>query len=286
MHLGFIGLGHIGRAMAERLLACGHSLSVYNRTPSKAEGLDAGRCDSPKALAAECDVILLSLFDSNAVRNVLEGDGGLLEADLSGKTIIDLSTNHFNDVALFHTLCGDAGAHYLECPVLGSVIPAANGALTLLASGDIAVFDRVRSVLDNLGTKLFYLGAPAQATKVKLINNLALGSIMATLAEAIGLGEAAGIGREELVDILAAGGGKSLVLDAKRQKLLEDDYTTHFSNALIYKDLHCLQDLAYGLKQPLYMASLTKELYARTFAEGFGDEDFSSVAKLFRKNQR
>ena len=106
------------------------------------------------------------------------------------------------------------------------------------------------------------------------------------LGEAIGLGEAAGIGREELIDILAVGGGKSLVLDAKRRKLLDEDYSTHFSNALIYKDLHCLEDLAYGLKQPLYGTALTKELYARTFAEGFGDEDFSSVAKLFKKRQK
>lgn len=283
MHLGFIGLGHLGSAIAGRLIAQGHTLSVYNRTASKAEALDATLCEKPKDLLASCDVVLLCLFDSTAVRAVLEGEGGLLEGDIAGKTVIDLSTNHFDDVAGFHERCTEAGAHYLECPVLGSVVPAANGALTVLASGSEAAYNNVTAILDDIGAHRFYLGAPSRATKMKLVNNLALGSIMATLAETVGIGEAAGIDRETLLDILAVGGGKSLVLDAKRQKLLDDDYSAHFSNALIYKDLQCLQDLAYTLKQPLYGASMVKELYARTFAEGFDNEDFASVAKLFQK---
>jgi len=284
MHLGFIGLGRLGRAVAGRLLACGHTRSVYNRTPQKAEGLDAERCEHPRDVIEKCDVVLLCLFDSAAVDAVLSGENGLLSADVSGKTVIDLSTNHFDAVAGFHARCRDAGASYLECPVLGSVVPAANGALTVLGSGEEALFERSRSILESIGTHLFYLGEPGRATRMKLVNNLALGGIMGVLAETLGIGEAAGIERETLLDILAVGGGKSLVLDAKRQKLRDDDYAPHFSNALIYKDLHCLQDLAYGLEQPLYAASMVKELYARTFAEGFGDEDFASVAKLFRKH--
>lgn len=282
MHLGFIGLGHLGRAVAGRLLSCGHTLSVYNRTPQKAEGLDVVLFDHPRDVIEKCDVVLLCLFDSTAVDTVLSGERGLLSPDAAGKTVIDLTTNHFKDVSGFHERCSRAGVHYLECPVLGSVVPAANGALTVLVSGEERTFERVRNILDAIGSHLFFLREPGRATKMKLVNNLALGSIMATLAEAVGIGEAAGIGREELLDILAVGGGKSLVLDAKRQKLLDEDFSPHFSNALIYKDLHCLQDLAYELKQPLATASTVKEIYARTFAEGFEREDFASILKLFR----
>ncbi|WP_416768329.1 NAD(P)-dependent oxidoreductase [Sulfurimonas sp. ST-25] len=285
MHLGFIGLGHLGRAVAGRLLECGHTLSVYNRTPQRAEGLAVDLCDHPRDVIEKCDVVLLCLFDSTAVNAVLSGENGLLGASASGKTVIDLTTNHFDAVAGFHERCRLAGAAYLECPVLGSVVPAANGALTVLASGEEEVFERSRSILESIGAHLFYLRKPGRATKMKLVNNLALGGIMAVLAETVGIGEAAGIERETLLEILAVGGGKSLVLDAKRQKLLDDDFTPHFSNALIYKDLHCLQDLAYGLEQPLYTAGMVKELYARTFAEGFSGEDFASVAKLFRKHE-
>ncbi len=286
MHIGFIGLGHLGSAVARRLIECGHTLSVYNRTAAKAEGLAAQRLASPRAVAEACDTIFLCLFESAAVDAVLSGEEGLLGGNVAGKSVIDLSTNHFDDVLGFHARCRAAGAHYLECPVLGSVVPALKGALTVMASGEKSAFENARPLLEQIGTQLFYLEEPARATKIKLINNLALGSIMATIAEALSLGEAAGIAKEELLDILAVGGGKSLVMDAKKQKLLDEEFSVHFSGALLYKDLHCVQDLAFSLKQPLYGAALVKELYARTFTEGIETEDFSAVYKLFRKRSR
>jgi len=282
MHLGFIGLGHLGRAIAERLIECGNTLTVYNRTPSKAEGLNASIAILPCDVAAQNDTIFLCLFDSAGVDNILSGENGLLNADLRGKTIIDLSTNHFRDVIRFHELCASAGATYLEAPVLGSVIPASKGLLTVLISGEQKTFETMRPLFEQIGQNLFYLGAPGQSIKMKLINNLALGSFMATIAEALNLAEHSGIDKVDVLDILSVGGGKSLGLDAKKQKLLDEDFSTHFSNALIYKDLHCLQDLAYELKQPLFTGSVVKELFGRTFEEGIEDEDFSAVYKVFR----
>ena len=119
--------------------------------------------------------------------------------------------------------------------------------------------------------------------KMKLINNLALGSIMATLAETIAFGEHVGIDKATVLDILDVGGGQSLVLNAKKAKLLAEDFSPHFSNSLIYKDLHCLQDLAYEQQQPLFTGAVTKELFARTIAEGMESLDFSSIYKLFKQ---
>ncbi len=118
---------------------------------------------------------------------------------------------------------------------------------------------------------------------MKLINNLVLGNFMATLAEAVVFGEKVGISKEKVLDILDAGGGQSLVLTAKKTKLLNEDFSAHFSNALIYKDLHCLQDLANEEKHPVFTGAVTKELFARTFGEGLGDLDFCSIYRLFRK---
>jgi len=283
MHLGFIGLGHLGKAIAGRLLECGHSLTVWNRTPGKEAGLAVEVATSPAAVAARADVILLCMFDSQAVASVLRQEQGLLAADLSGKIIIDLSTNHFREVLAFYPACEQAGASYLESPVLGSVVPASQGALTVVTSGDRAAYDKVRPLLEHIGKHLFHFAEPALATKMKLINNLTLGAFMATIAEALALGEDIGIAREEILEILAVGGGNSLVLNAKRAKLLAQDFSTHFSNALIYKDLHCLQDLAYAQKKTLFTGAVVKELYARTFEEGMEQEDFSAIYKLFRK---
>ncbi len=283
MHIGFIGLGHLGKAVAGRLLDCNHSLSVWNRTPEKAGGMNVELVTSPAVLASKADIIFMCMFDSDAVRTVLTGDQGLLSGDVEGKIIVDLSTNHFRDVVDFHKLAEKAGCTYLEAPVLGSVVPASQGALTIVVSGKENGFEKVKPILEQLGKHLFFMGAPARATKMKLINNLALGSFMATLAEALAVGEESGIGREELIDILSVGGGNSKVLDAKKGKLLEEDFSTHFSSALIHKDLHCLQDLAYELKKPLFTGSLLKELYAKTYEGGIEQEDFAAIYKIFKK---
>ena len=283
MHAGFIGLGHLGKAIAGRLLESGHSLTVWNRTPEKAAGMPVETTASPAAVAEKAEVIFTCLFDSNAVLEVLSAADGLLSNDASGRVIVDLTTNHFRDVTGFHELCGHSGAAYLEAPVLGSVVPASQGALTVLVSGQEAKYEKVKPVLENIASNLFFLGAPGLATRMKLINNLTLGSFMATLAEAVAFGEDAGIPKEELLEILSVGGGNSMVLNAKKAKLRDEDFSTHFSSALIYKDLHCLQDLAFELKKPLLTGAAIKELFARTYEEGIEQEDFSAVYKLFKK---
>jgi 3-hydroxyisobutyrate dehydrogenase len=118
---------------------------------------------------------------------------------------------------------------------------------------------------------------------MKLINNLVLAGFMATIAEALSLGEDSGIAKKDVLDILSAGAGNSLVLNAKKGKLLEEDFSAHFSNALMYKDLHLIQDLAYEQKKTLFTGAVIKELYARTFEEGMDREDFSAIYKLFKK---
>lgn len=283
MHLGFIGLGHLGKAIAGRLLDCGHTLSVWNRTPSKAEDMQVEVVASPHSIANKAEIIMLCLFDSNAVHSVLSEENGLLSGDISGKIVVDLSTNHFREVSAFYELCEKSGGIYLESPVLGSVVPASQGALTVLVSGNKTGYEKVKSVLEDIGKHVFYLDKPTIATKMKLINNLTLGSFMATIAEALSFGEEVGVAKEEVLEILSVGGGDSLVLNAKKNKLREEDFSTHFSNALIYKDLHCLQDLAYERKRSLFTGAVIKELYAKSFEEGIDQEDFSAIYKLFKK---
>ena len=285
MNLGFVGLGHLGRAIAERLLDCGHSLAVWNRTPGKAQGLGVSETASLYELTHSTEIIFACLFDSKAVREVLTRQDGLLSGDVAGKIVVDVTTNHFRDVLAFHDLCKEAGCQYLEAPVLGSVVPASQGALTVLISGEKTAFEKARSVLEDVGKHLFYLSEPGLATKMKLINNLTLGSFMATIAEALVLGEEIGLAKKKVLDILSAGGGNSLVLNAKKNALLTEDFTTQFSNALIYKDLHCLQDLAYERQIPIFMAALSKELYAKACSAGRAQDDFSSIFSVLRQER-
>ena len=283
MKIGFIGLGNLGQAICTRLASLGDELIVYNRNKEKIKDLPYKIANTPKDILKECDVVFLCLFDSTAVENILTQENGLLCEQLKGKTIIDLTTNHYEEVLKFHKLVNDIGGNYLENPVFGSVAPALNGALTVVSSGKTEVFEAMKPILEKIALEIFHLEVPSSATKMKLINNLCLGSFMATLAECTALAENCEIPKAKALEILGVGGGQSLVLKAKTQKLISEDFSAHFSNNAINKDLHLVQDLAYNLKQPLYSACVPKELFSKMKMMGKGEEDFSSIYQLFKK---
>ncbi|XPV68594.1 MAG: NAD(P)-dependent oxidoreductase [Halarcobacter sp.] len=282
MAIGFIGLGNLGKAIASRLTDMNEQLIVYNRTKSKIEDLGYKIVNSPKELLEKCDIVFLCLFESSAVENILNMENGILSADLEGKTIIDLTTNHYESVLTFHEKIYEKGGEYLESPIFGSVAPALQGLVTIVTSGKKETFDSCKPILEKIGKEIFYLKEPGKASKMKLINNLCLGSFMATIAECTALGEACDIEKSKLLEILGVGGGQSLVLKAKTQKLIDEDFSAHFSNNAIYKDLHTLQDLAYSLNQPLFSAAVPKELFGQMKKDGKGEEDFCSIYQLFK----
>ncbi len=282
MSIGFIGLGNLGSAITTRLKEQGEDVIIYNRNKEKIKDMDFQKAETPKELLISCDVIFMCLFDSNAVNNILSMENGLLCKELTGKTIIDLTTNHYSDVLKFHDAVDGIGGYYLENPVFGSVAPALIGALTVVASGKEEVFNKQKPLLEKIAKEIFFLETPSSATKMKLINNLCLGSFMATLAECTSLAENCSIDKAKALEILGVGGGQSLVLKAKTQKLIDEDFSPHFSNSAINKDLHLLQDLAYELNQPLYTAAIPKELFSKMRMDGRGDEDFSSIYQLFK----
>ncbi|MBD3830023.1 MAG: NAD(P)-dependent oxidoreductase, partial [Arcobacter sp.] len=236
----------------------------------------------PRDVLLKCDIVFMCLFDSNAVSHILSAENGLLGEIIEGKTIIDLTTNHYEDVLKFHDAVNSMNGNYLENPVFGSVAPALKGELTVVSSGKIEVFEAVRPILEKIAKEIFHLPTPASATKMKLINNLCLGSFMATLAECTALAESCNIDKTKALEILGVGGGQSLVLKAKTQKLIDEDFSAHFSNNAINKDLHLLQNLAYELKRPLYSAAVPKELFSKMKMLGKGEEDFSSIYQLFK----
>ncbi|MCX7793442.1 MAG: NAD(P)-dependent oxidoreductase [Thermodesulfovibrionales bacterium] len=283
MKVGFIGLGSLGMTMAKRLISEGVNLTVWNRTVEKARTLNCPVAESPADLISQTEMVFLNLFDSEAVSSVIKGKNGLIEGNCDGKIVVDTTTNHFERVNEFYEILGKKNASYLEAPVLGSVIPASQGMLTVLVSGERNAFERARPFIEKIGKTIFYLETPQLATKMKLINNLILGTFMATLAEAVAFGEKAGLDKEKVIEILLSGAGNSMILNAKKDKLIKEDFSTHFSCSLIYKDLHYLQDLARILRRPLFTGSLAKELFGITISEKMGSDDFSAIYRVFKK---
>jgi 3-hydroxyisobutyrate dehydrogenase len=270
--------------MAGRLHSQGVDLSVWNRTAAKSENLGLAIAASPAELISRCEIVFLNLFDSVAVDSVLRQPNGLLAGDCRGKLVVDTTTNHFLTVSSFYDLFAERGAAYLESPVLGTVVPAMQGNLTALVSGEQAALDSARPYLEKLAKRIFYLPERTLATKMKLVNNLVLGSFMTTIAEATALGEAVGVDRETILEILASGAGNSTVLNGKREMLIKQDFTPQFSLGAIDKDLKYLQDLAAQLRQPLRSGEAAREAFAKAVAENPPDLDFAAVYNIYRKH--
>jgi len=283
MKIGFIGLGKLGSAMAKRLEEEGHELTVYNRTLEKAEKSGFEYVKTPAELAEkDVEQIIINVYDSKAVKNILNAENGLLKGDLKNKIIIDTTTNHFEDVTNFHRLVKNAGGNYLESPVIGSVIPAEKGMLMIVVSGENKAYEQARVILNALGGKIFHFPETGKATKIKLINNMVLASFMATLSEAVSTAEKVGFSKDEALDLLAAGAGESKILNAKKAKLLSEDFSPHFSTQALVKDLEYMEELAYSCQQPAFIGGLLKQMYTMTGAKGNFNDDFAAIYDLIK----
>jgi 3-hydroxyisobutyrate dehydrogenase len=274
---GLIGLGHLGRAIATRLAAEGVDLTVWNRTLTKAEGLNVRLASSPAALVSEVEVLFLNLFDSAAVRDVLSGDDGVFKGVCSEKIIVDTTTNHPEAVLTFHETSSSRGAWYLEAPVIGSVAPALQGNLIMLVSGVQSAFDRALPFIEKICKEVHFLGEPGLSTRMKLINNYVLGTFMVALGDALALAESAGIDKKMALEVLEQGGGNSGVIRVKKENMLKEDFPAHFSVKALLKDLRYVEDLAAQLRRHVALMGADKESYSLAIQAGLGDADFSAV---------
>ncbi len=281
MEIGFIGFGNLGSAIAKRLSSQGLDVIVYNRTKSKVK--DFKIVDYPYELLAYTDIIFINVFDSAASKEVIFGEHGIIKGDIKNKIIIDMTTNHYAYVKETYDKLKNLGAFYLDAPVLGSVIPASKGELVMLVGGDKEILDKVESILKLFTKEIIYLGKAPFGTYGKLINNTVLGSINDTIAQAFGIGVSIGLSKENILKFLELGAGNSYILNVKKQKFLEEDFSPQFSVRAIYKDLHYAQDLLKDFKLFSFNLSSVKEAYGLAIKNGMEDLDFSSVYKLYKK---
>lgn len=282
MKLGFIGLGSLGTAIAQRLIDQGEDILAWNRTKSKIENIKAETAKTPAEVVNNCSVIILNLFDSDAVHDIMVADHGLLSVAGSNKIIIDTTTNHFEAVIAFKEMFETNNFKYLEAPVIGSVIPALDGKLTSVVSGEKSAFEKVKQIIEKYSSNIFHYSEMGTASKIKILNNLILGSFMSTLAETISIAEKAGIDKKQFIDVISVGAGNSGVLNAKKKKLLEEDFSTHFSSECIHKDLKYMQELTNNLNCPSFIGAAVKNIYAMTFSHNLEKQDFSGVYNLFK----
>lgn len=279
--IAFLGLGNLGRSIVKRLREVFKdklTLYLWSRDEARVEAFasEVGGIPIHRSFP-DVDIVFICLFDSSAVESVMP------MIPKEGKIIVDMTTNLPEKAAEFQNLVGERGGRYIECPVVGSIIPASQGKLTLLVCGAKDTYEKVKELLDALATKIFYFGDKIPfASKVKLINNLVLGVFMAGIAEAIAVGEKLGIPPEISLDVLSSGAGRSQILESKKEKILNLDFSPHFSIALISKDLKYLRETL-GISDQSFLFSLAEKLYNSAQKNGLSQLDFSSIYLLYKK---
>jgi 3-hydroxyisobutyrate dehydrogenase-like beta-hydroxyacid dehydrogenase len=272
----------MGTAFAERLLEAGYPLMVHNRTPAKAESLAAAGAtvaNSAAELAVDVDVVITSLADDQALESVA---AEVLAAARPGTVLIDISTVSPAASARVASLADAASVDYLRAPVSGNPGVVRAGTLTFIVSGPRETLERVDPVLRAIGPTIHHVGDAEQARIVKLAVNLMIGGLAELMSEALVLGEAAGVPRAALLEVMGSSSAGAPFVKYKTEPLLRDDFSATFTTALMEKDVDLVLDAADDNGVELPIARELKDILRGAIDAGYGDDDFISLFLYLR----
>jgi 3-hydroxyisobutyrate dehydrogenase-like beta-hydroxyacid dehydrogenase len=282
MKIAFLGLGIMGRAMAENLLDAGHELVVWNRSAERCAPLvekGATLATTPAEAVNSTDICLAMLADPEAACDVVFSEDGVLEAMGPGKSYVDMSTVDPQTAEVIGCEIEATGGRFLEAPVSGSKKPAEDGSLVILAAGDQALYDEAVPLFEILGKKHLYLGAVGQGAAMKLLVNMTMGGMMTLLCEALALGKRCKLSSEDILDVFAAGAIANPMFAMKGPKIAADEHQTNFPLKHMQKDMRLAIALGDEKQQPLQSVATANELFKQAIAAGNGEFDFSAVGK-------
>ncbi len=275
--IAFVGLGLMGTPMATRLIEAGHHLTVWNRTIEKTKPLadrGASVASTPAQAAAGVDAAITMLTNAEALEQVVLGEDGLAAALTPGRLLTDMSTVGPEAVRTVAARLPH-GVTMVDAPVRGSVAEATAGRLAIFVGADESTFERVAAILAPLGT-LYHVGGPGAGAATKVVVNSVLGAAIAAFGEALALGDALGLDRSVLLDVLAESpiGG---TVQAKRANVESGHYPPSFKLSLALKDLRLVTQIADWAGRRVRVASASRDWLEQAAENGAGDLDFSAV---------
>ena len=278
--VGFIGLGVMGGNMVDRLLSKGHSVTGYNRTRLKAQWLiDKGMVwsDSPRAVAEASDYIFAMVTNAAAIQAVADGSEGLLAGLSAGKIFIDMSTV---SPAVSRTLAAkvrDRGAEMVDSPVSGSVITLQQGKLSVMVGGHEETFEKIKSLLLDIGPKVTHVGDNGLALSMKIATNLSLAVQMLAFSEGVLLAEKSGIARDVAVDVLTHSAIASPMIQYRGPFVLQQPEEAWFDVNMMQKDMMLAMELGRQLDVPLPTTAVSNEFLTAARGMGWTRYDFACM---------
>ncbi len=284
--LGFVGLGVMGGNMVARLLEKGHTVTGWNRTKAKAQGLiDRGMkwADSPRAVAAASDMTLSMVTDSSALSKIADGADGIIAGLAAGKIWIEMSTVSPAISKALAEQVRKAGAEMVDAPVSGSVITLQQGKLSVMVGGHAETFERVKPVLLDIGPKVTHVGENGLALVMKIATNLSLVVQMLAFSEGVLLAEKSGIPRAVAVDVLTHSAIASPMVQYRGPFVLNMPEEAWFNVNMMQKDMLLAGELSRQVNVPLPTAAVSNEYLTAARAMGLVEKDFAIVFEVLAR---
>ncbi|CNE95354.1 2-hydroxy-3-oxopropionate reductase [Yersinia bercovieri] len=286
MKIGFIGLGIMGKPMSKNLLKAGYSLIVLDRNAAALDELlsaGATAAATPKALAAECDIIITMLPNSPHVKEVVLGENGVIEGARPGAVLIDMSSI----APLVSREISEALAvkqvAMLDAPVSGGEPKAIDGTLSVMVGGDKAVFDNCFDIMKAMGGSVVHTGDIGAGNVTKLANQVVVALNIAAMSEALVLATKAGVNPDLVFQAIRGGLAGSTVLEAKAPMVMDRNFKPGFRIDLHIKDLANALDTSHGVGAQLPLTAAVMEMMQALKADGLGNADHSALACYYEK---
>jgi 3-hydroxyisobutyrate dehydrogenase-like beta-hydroxyacid dehydrogenase len=289
MRIGFIGLGNMGSAIARNLIKAGHTLTVYNRTQSRAEGLKsagASIAGTASEAAAGAEALITMLADDRAVEDVIFAPGNAIAALPAGAVHISMSTISVGISRRLAEAHGERKQGYVSAPVFGRPDAAAAAKLFVVAAGPAGQIERCRPLFDAVGQKTFIAGEEAPAANViKLTGNFLITTVIESLAESFALIRRYGIDPNAFLDILTGSLFTAPVYRNYGSMIAADKFEpVGFKMPLGFKDNRLLLTAAEEASVPMPMASLVHDRFLAALAQGMSEDDWAAIARVSYKN--
>jgi 3-hydroxyisobutyrate dehydrogenase len=284
MKLGFVGIGLMGRPMTLRLLAAGHEVTVWNRSRDKLAPVvekGARAAESPAAVARAAEIVMTCVTDQHAMREVLFSANGIAAGAKPGLVVVDFSSIAPAAAREFSSQLEKSNIGLVDAPVSGGVAGAEKGTLAIMAGGKLEHVEHVRPVVMHLAQRFTRMGDSGAGQTTKLCNQIIVGSLIAVIAEAVRLAEAAGVDAKMLPAALKGGFADSAPLQVFGARMAARTFEPSIGAvSIMLKDLENAAAVAKEKTVPLPMARTAAELYRLLIAQGRGEKEISTIIEL------
>jgi 3-hydroxyisobutyrate dehydrogenase-like beta-hydroxyacid dehydrogenase len=281
--VAFLGLGVMGYPMAGHLARAGHKVTVYNRTPSKAQawvGEYGGTSSStPREAAAQADLVFACVGNDHDLREIVLGDRGAYAGMKSGAVFVDHTTASAEVARELHAQGKAGGLQFVDAPVSGGQAGAVNGTLTVMCGGDAAPFEAMKPVAMAYGRAVTRIGDVGAGQLAKMVNQVCIAGLVQALAEGIAFGRKAGLDMKLVLDVIGKGAAQSWQMDNRGATMIDDKFDFGFAVDWMRKDLGLVLDEARRNGAALPVTALVDQFYADVQAQGGRRWDTSSLIR-------